>query len=232
MKDRPAPTYRLGDDFYDKIDEIAREFLDNGLAFFAEEFVAIDAFYKKATEDSSDRDDHDFRRSPRELYLLEALYFQILEKIDREAFNRAEKTVIILPQCLALMKDRCKRKRGKYGKKCAGCVPNCDVNKLTQIAQKFSVEAYFSKRKLERQLLKIKNDFPSVSVIGVSCLLTLAPGMRSARGIGVPARGVLLNYTGCRHWSDAPFATSTAIGRLQSILEEKYGIPDSASERE
>jgi len=222
-------TYRLGDDFYSKLESFTSQPFEKGLEIFSEEFKNIDSFYKKASNDKSSRDDREFRCQPRRMYLLEALNFQVYDDIDRDSFNKAKDTVVIVPQCLALMQSKCKRKRGKYGKICGRCVPNCQIWQITDIAAQFGVEVYFSKRKLERQLTKIKRVKPSLSVIGISCILTLASGMRTAQELGVPARGVFLNFTGCEHWSDNPFSTETSIARLHNILKEKYGIPDSPS---
>ncbi len=224
MRGKPIVTYRLGEDFYGRLEALAKNLTDKGLELFKEEFGHIDAFYEKALDDQSSRDDHDFRRQPRLIYLLEAINFKIYDQLNRESFNTAKDTVIIFPQCLALMQSKCKRKGGKYGKQCAKCVPNCQIRQITEMAQRYGVEAYFSKRKLEQQLTKIKKDKPSLSVIGISCILTLAGGMRTAKDVGIPARGALLNFTGCDHWSEVPFSTETAIGRVCEILEEKYGL--------
>ncbi len=224
MKQKPTLTFRLESDFYDRLDIFTEKFLTEGLNTFRNEFRNIDSFYSAAINDLSSRDDHSFRRTPKAFYLVEAIYFKVFDEFNRDAFNKAKDTVIIMPQCLALLQDKCRRKRGKYGKICNHCTPNCQINKIDTMASSFGVETYFSKRGLEKQLGKIKRIKPSLSVIGVSCILTLASGMRTARELGVPARGVFLNFTGCDHWTDKPFATETSLSRLKAILEEKYGI--------
>ncbi|MBN2227281.1 MAG: DUF116 domain-containing protein [candidate division Zixibacteria bacterium] len=229
MKDKPTITFRLGDDFYDKLDAFTDRFLKDGLELFAKEFASIDAFRQRALDDPDDRADASFRRNPIEMYLLEAVYYRVMEQVNREAFNRAKDTVLILPDCMSLMMDRCKRERTPHGKICMRCVPNCQINKIMQIADRYHLEGYFSKRALTEQLANIKKDKPSLAVIGISCILTLASGMRSAKEAGVPSRGVFLNFTGCEHWADHPFPTETAVDRVQAILEEKYGLPDSTS---
>ncbi len=228
MQEKPTNTFRLGEDFYDKLEQFTQDVLAKGFALFGEEFKNVDSFYQKALSDLSGRDDHAFRRTTRPFYLIEALYYQICDDFNREAFDKAEDTVIILPDCLSLMGDKCKKKRGRFGKKCERCVPNCQVNKIMEVAERYGVEGYFSKRALEKQLKKIKKAKPSLSVIGISCILTLASGMRTAKEVGVPARGVFLNFTGCEHWTEKPFSTETAVVRVRAILEEKYGIPDSS----
>ena len=222
MKNKPTITFRLGDDFYDKLDAFTNRFLKDGFDLFAGEFANIDQFRERALADSDNRTDASFRRNPKEMYLLEAVYYQIMERINREAFNRAENTVLILPDCMSLLMDKCKRERTSYGKICTRCVPNCRINKIMQIADRYHLEGYFSKRALTEQLSNIKKDKPSLAV-------TLASGMRSAKEAGVPSRGVFLNFTGCEHWADHPFPTETTVDRVRAILEEKYGIPDSTS---
>jgi hypothetical protein len=226
MKTKPTFTFRLGPDFYNKLSDFTDKFLSDGFALFENEFANIEGFLKKARADAGDRDDKDFRLNTREMYLLEALYYEIMDRVNREAFNKSEQTVIILPVCLALMQDKCKRVKTKYGKVCKNCVPNCEVNKICHLAAKYDVKCYFSKRALPEQLEKIKKGKKSMSVIGIACLLTLASGMRSAKELGIPARGVLLNFTGCQHWTDQPIVTETSLTRLEAILKEKYGTKD------
>ncbi len=228
--DKPTITFRLGKDFYDKLDDFTGKVIKEGFHTFAEEFKNIDDFYCRAQEDNSDRDDKSFRRQPKEFYLLETLYYKIHDEHNRPPFNKTKDTVLILPQCLAERLDRCKRKETKFGKICTKCHPDCTVKKIMDIADQYGIEGYFSKRQLTEQLEKINRAKPGLGVIGIACILTLASGMRSAREAGVPSRGVFLNFTGCDHWADSPFPTETAVDKLKSILEEKYGLPNKASE--
>ncbi|MEW6015427.1 MAG: DUF116 domain-containing protein [Candidatus Zixiibacteriota bacterium] len=229
MTRKTPPTFLLKDDFYSKLEQFTSEVLEKGLALFEDEFKNIDTFYERACSDGTARDDHQFRRTPRPFYLLEALAFQLYDRSRRKSFNSAKNTVIILPQCLSLMQEKCQRKKTRYGKVCDRCVPNCQINKIMQLADRYGVAGYFSQRKLEEQLRRLQKKYRSLSVIGISCILTLASGMRTAGELGVPARGVFLNFTGCRHWSDTPFATETALDRVEMILREKYELSDSSA---
>jgi hypothetical protein len=229
MKEKPTITFRLGDDFYDKLDSFTRRVLDDGYECFKEEFANIDCFLERVNNDSSARSDLSFRRTPKPFYLIEALYYKIFDDANRAAFNEAKDTVLILPDCMSLMLDKCKRERTEFGKICTRCVPKCQINKIMQIADSYNVEGYFSKRALTEQIENIKKSKRSLAVVGISCILTLASGMRSADNAGVPSRGVFLNFTGCEHWADKSFPTETAVERVKAILEEKYGVPDSSS---
>lgn len=229
-KKKPTITYRIEDDFYQKLEKFTQKTIDDGFKLFENEFANIDSFYKGTFNDATDLSDHDFRQTAKPFYLIEALYYQIFENQNREAFNKAEKTIIILPDCLSFLGKKCKKEKTKLGKVCTRCVPKCQINQIMEVADKYDVKAYFSKKALVEMLTKIqKVEKSSLSVIGISCLLTLAPGMRSAKEVGMPSRGVFLNFTGCDHWTEKPFATETAVDRIKSILEEKYGLPDSSA---
>ena len=102
------PTYQLGPHFDGELSKFVRQFLTNGFERFAGEFANLEAFIAKAKADHSDRTDHNLRRSAKELYLLEAVSFKIYDQLNREAFNKAKNTLIILPDCLSLHNPDCR----------------------------------------------------------------------------------------------------------------------------
>lgn len=225
-----APTYRLGSDFNRKLTEFRKKFLDEGFSFFAEEFANLDAFIAAAHQDQSDRTDKGLRRTPREKYLLEALSFSIYDELNREAFNRAKDTLIILPDCLRLDNPDCLKTDERWGDRCQQCDPDCQTFEVSEIADRYGLEVVYSKRKLSEQIEHYADRSGDLAVVGIACLLMLAPGMRTAVEVGVPARGVLLNFTGCEHWNDEPFASQFPMERLEAILEEKYGKTHQAAD--
>jgi len=225
-----APTYRLGPDFSDKLERFRRQVLEGGFSLFAEEFSGLDDFIARASGDSSDRQDKRLRQTPREKYLLEALSFKIYDELNREAFNRAKDTLIVLPDCLSLDNPDCLKTDEPWGDRCQQCDPECTAFKVSEIADRFGLEVVYSKRKLSEQIEHYADRSGSLAVIGVACILMLASGMRSAAEAGVPARGVLLNFTGCEHWNDEPFASRFPVEQLEAILEEKYGQADQATD--
>jgi len=218
-----APTYRLGPDFDHKLSEFVKRFLRDGFDLFEEEFVNLDEYIARAKADRTDRDDHSLRRSEKEKYLLEAVSFKIYDQLNREAFNRAGDTLIILPDCLSLHNPDCLKTDEKWGDRCRQCTDGCQANLVVALAESYGVDCVFSKRKLEEQIEHYADRSGSLGVIGIGCLMMLANGMRTAHDVGVPARGVLLSFSGCDHWNDQPCASEFAMGQLEAILEEKYG---------
>ena len=220
---RRAPTYRLGPDFDQKLTRFAEDFLRDGFDRFSEEFAGIEAFVARANADSSGRDDRDLRRSEKERYLLEAVAFKVYDQLNREAFNRARDTLIVLPDCLSLHNPDCVKSDEKWGDLCRQCTEGCLAAQVMELAEKYGTECVFSKRKLEEQIEHYAHRSKELGVIGIGCLMMLAGGMRTAHDVGVPARGVLLDFSGCEHWNDQPCASEFPIDQLRAILEEKYG---------
>ena len=88
------PTYRLGPDFNNKLDEFVKKFIKDGYEHFSEEFERINEFVEKARSDPN-RDDNDLRRTDKEKY------FSNVEVVGMEhaerAFKRGKGVINIVP---------------------------------------------------------------------------------------------------------------------------------------
>lgn len=217
-----APTYFLDDQFRFKLKQFVDQRRDDGLSYFSDEFKNIDSFVEKARNDKRERDDHDLRRSCKELYLLELASFRLYDSLNRRAFNETDATLIIMPHCLSLDNPDCLKEDSDYGEECQQCDQNCKASDFTDLAGKYGATLIFSKKKLTQQLEHFQTNLNNPGVIGVACVLMLAEGMRTAAKTGLPARGVLLNWTGCDHWNDQPFSSGVTIDWIEEVLKEKY----------
>ena len=217
------PTYRLGPDFDEKLTSFVAALIAASDDIFSNEFARVEDFVEMAKTNTSERDDHALRRTPKPLYLLEAISYKLYDQINRDSFNRTKETLIILPDCLSLHNPDCQKFDGKYGDECLSCAPECQAFQVNELAELYGATALFSKRKLTEQLQYHTAKAGNMGVIGVACILMLADGMRTAMDLGIPVRGVPLDYTGCEHWNDQPFASQFPVEQLRKILEEKYG---------
>ena len=223
------PTYQLGPDFDEKLTSFVTALMAASDDIFSNEFARVGFFVEMAKADTSEREDHDLRRTPKPLYLLEAISYKLYDQINREPFNRTKETLIILPDCLSLHNPDCEKRDGKQGDECRNCTPECQAFQVNELARQHGATALFSKRKLKEQLQYHAGKADNIGVIGVACILMLADGMRTAMDLGIPVRGVPLDYTGCEHWNDQPFASQFPVEQLRKILEEKYGTAGSAT---
>ncbi len=226
--EKRIPTYHLGDDFRSRLDKFTDLMLEEGFEFFSDEFRRIDNYVKTALVD-----DHgeSMRTTDKATYLMELLSFRIMDRRDRESFNSAPKTLIVMPDCLSLHNPKCEKTDTLYGDVCKRCVRSCQACGITELAAKYRCKVVFSKRKLSRQLEHYREMMGRLGVIGVACIKMLAEGMRTAADVGIPARGVLLNFSGCEHWNDQPCASDFSMAWLEDILREKYGICSEKTDR-
>jgi hypothetical protein len=216
------PTYNLDADFHDKLDSFVRDLLSSGYSRFPGVFDRIDGFVDLAERDVRERDDHELRRTPKPFYLLEAINYKVYDEYNRKLFNATGHTLIILPDCLSLHNSDCQKIDGKWGDECLECTPDCQAHEVMQLVASYGAQVFFSKRKLSEQLGHYKDRSNNLGVIGIACLLMLADGMRTAMDLGIPVRGVPLDFCGCDHWNDRPFASAFPMKRLEAILKEKY----------
>jgi hypothetical protein len=218
------PTYHFGPHLNEKLDKFVNEFQKLGFERFEQEFAKIDEFVGAARCESQDRDAHELRLTTKLEYLLEMVSFRIYDELNRDAFNKAKGTLIIIPDCLSIHETPCEKVEKWYGSICKQCLGSCQAAQIVKLAALYKAKAVFSKRKLERQLKYYRKKMGGdIGVIGVACVLMLAHGMRTAADLDIPARGVLLNFSGCEHWNDDPNASEVTLSSLRSILEEKYG---------
>jgi len=222
MSDR-HPTYQLDQHFQKRLSEFLENFRNSGYNHFSKELERIDQYVAMVEADNSERDDHDLRRTQKIEYLLEMTAFGIYDELNREAFNKTKETLIIVPDCLSIHDKECERTDHKRGDICKGCLDDCQAHEIRNLAAKYRAKALFSKRKLSEQLEFHAGKAESLGVVGIACVMMLANGMRTSREVGIPARGVLLNFCGCEHWNDQPFASQVTIEWLKAILREKYG---------
>jgi len=217
------PTYFLNAESERKIEEFVRSFLRDGFAFFADEFARIDSYIERARcEGTSER----LRFTPKEKYLLELVSYKIMDDLNREEFNRRRNTLIVMPDCISLHNPDCEKIERKHGYYCKRCDPTCQAFAIGDLGRKYGVKTLFSKRALTKQLEHHQEKTGDLAVVGVACVMMLASGMRSAADAGVPARGVLLSFSGCEHWKNSPAASQFAMESLEAILKEKYGTRD------
>lgn len=212
--------YRLGPEFPARLKDFVENFLTGGFEYFSSEFACLDSYLKEAGNSPPEKE---LRRTDKAKYLLELVSFQVYDNLNRDAFNRTRHTLIVMPDCLCLHNPECQRVETRYGTVCRRCDPGCQAYHIGELARRYRAKVIFSKRKLAEQLQRYQRRMENLGVVGIACINMLAEGMRTAAEVNIPARGVLLNFSGCDHWNDQPCASEFSVQWLESILKEKDG---------
>ncbi len=220
MKRHDPPTYLLDSNFGEKLREFGDEFIVIAKTRFSREMSRVCRYVEEYRKNPV-QDDFIWGTFPEEFYFAELTTIAVLNKALWDDFCRADHTILFIPDCLSLMQDKCKRKGEKFLELCDQCVPNCMVNKIVVLKEKYDFREVFAYRDQTEQFEALKKKYKSVSFLGVACILMLAEGMRSSMSNGVPAHGVPLAYCGCEHWAKKPFPTDTDLSEIERVLALK-----------
>ena len=145
-----------------------------------------------------------FFNSPKELYHLNMLGANLMNRIFRPDFQSRKRKVLLLPSCMKISKDKCKAENTRLGPVCRLCNKNCNIFK---IAKDFPHELYLIEHNSDSLKGATKKDLVELGIIGVTCVLNLISGGYQASKIGIPPQCVLLNRVACsKHWlsEDSP----------------------------
>lgn len=219
-KKKKPPTYHLDDSFTAKLDAFRDDFLSLAKRHFGEYTQNVVPYVEKSKAVPV-QDGFIWATFPEEFYYAELAQIAVLNESLWDDFAATETTIIFIPDCLSLMQDKCKRFGEKPLEKCGQCVPNCVVNKIVELKDKYEFEEVFAYREQTEQFKFLKEKYESVGFIGIACILMLADGMRTSMYNGIPAVGVPLRYCGCEHWAEEPFPTDTFTGMIEKILRAK-----------
>ena len=216
------PTYDLralgsGLEIYRRLDRGADRMLDAARAEVGAAFVNVPAFAARAATETGREEEH-YRRTTAERYLAELFACVVMGRQFWPRFRACRDPVVLLPDCLRLDAERCRREECDEGTRCAACDPDCLAGRISAVAESHGAAAYFAVRERGHQFGAIKRRHPDLAVLGVACIWMLASGMRDAEAAGIPSQGVLLNYAACDHWADPPHVTDAVVARVDEIL--------------
>lgn len=152
-------------------------------------------------------------------YHLNMVGTEILTRAYRNSFLETARKVIIAPPCMcAKPKDECQARATGFGGHCTGCTPGCRVHQLTKLGEKHGFDVIVFTHDLTSLRAGLDGG-QKFGVVGISCILTNAPGGWKAKALGIPAQGVLLDYCGCSwHWHKTGIPTDINFRQLLRVL--------------
>jgi len=156
----------------------------------------------------------------REQYHLYMLEIELTNRLNTEAFSKADRKIALLPYCLQDFSVNCKASLKGYDYQCNHCSLKCFENQASKVLQKYNIEPYIWRgtdfRKLSVDTMK---NSKHLAVFGIACIPELLWGMRKCRYYHIPVRGIPLNANRCIRWFGKFFPTSVDLAELEILLQ-------------
>lgn len=152
-------------------------------------------------------------------YHLNMLAAEVMNRGLRESFLKAPGRVVLVPGCLrGERSSQCKARIDGVDMTCAGCDPECAVNRITLKFRAEGMKVYIVPHSsgFSRWLSRWQNT--ETAVIAVACVLNLLPGGLEMRERRIPSQCLPLDFPGCRkHWDPVGIPTAVNEPRLLHI---------------
>lgn len=154
-----------------------------------------------------------------EQYHLYMLEIELVNRIYREEFKRAEYKFALLAHCLRDFRPGCRSVKGDIEAVCRGCTEDCFIHLGSVLLEKYGIKPYISvEMEQERLFRRLKQEHPSIGALGIACIPELAMGMRLCIRTGIPPVGIPLNANRCARWMSQAHETSFNLEQLEALL--------------
>jgi hypothetical protein len=188
----------------------------------------VEKFLRETHPRYRGREDALFCGRQRVEYHLNMLGTEILNRAFRASFLQARRKIVVVPPCMRARVDaECQARATVFGAQCAHCTPNCRIHQLTLLGEKYGFGVFILPDELKTFSGGASRANDTLGIVGVSCVLTNAPGGWETQALGVPAQGLPLDYCGCRyHWHRDGIPTDIDFGQLLRVLDHQRAAAD------
>lgn len=154
-------------------------------------------------------------------YHLSMVAAEIMNRGLRPEFERKAHKVVLVPGCMrGGFAGSCKGRQTGADIECAGCNPQCAVNRISQRMSRLGARVFIVPHStgFSRWLTRWQRE-PDTGVTAVACLLNILPGGYEMRSRRISSQCVPLDFPGCRkHWRLEDIATGLNEEQLVRIV--------------
>ena len=155
----------------------------------------------------------------REQYYLFLLEFELVNRVHKSGFRKANYRIAFLPYCLKETQTECRARPDEIDYACTGCLKTCYINRVSKVLRDQGVNPYiWSRGSLKTMFGKLSREHGSIGVLGIACIVELIRGMRFCMKAGLPVMGIPLNANRCSRWMDELQETSVDLEALERML--------------
>lgn len=192
-------------------------FCKNAQKYLSSYTFNLNDYLKKYEDIPKSKQEEIFFNSPKELYYLNMLCFEIMGRIFRPDYESRKRKAIVLPTCMKIDQKHCQAVEKRLGEVCTACNLECEIAKINN---EYECEIYLVSHKSSAFQNATDEDKKDLAIVGVACPLNLISGGWKAATLGMPPQCVLLDKVACsRHWLKEDVPSSINKKELKKILE-------------
>lgn len=184
--------------------EITERFLNISRENLSAYTKGVKPFVDNINKEYKGRDDIIFCGRSEDEYLFSMIATEIINRSQKEAFDNADRKIVLLPDCMSMpVKGSCQSNgSGSMDIKCAGCSAQCRINIIQKKLEKYGMEVRLTSQKTSfTKLIHKYAELPGVAVVGVACVLNVLAGGYEMMSLGIPSQLVFLDFCSCsKHW--------------------------------
>ncbi len=155
-----------------------------------------------------------------EQYHCTMLEVELVNRINKRRFGKADKKIALLPHCLRDLSKHCRSEKEGFDVVCKGCSGNCFIHALNDLFKKYQVEPYIWMEGSFRKLyFDLKKKDQVLGIFGIACLAELKAGMEKCLKYGIPALGIPLDANRCARWTDDFYPNSVNLEEIERLLK-------------
>ena len=178
------------------------------------------SLFVEENESQTDRSDYGLRSKPADVYIRNMLVVGVLSHLNKDSFDRTERKVLVMPDCLKNYGDwECSKIDLGNESECTQCTADCLVFETVERFVDEKVDLVLEPEELDKYLAEKKESQGSLGVVGIACALTLLSGFEHTMKLKLPTQGIFLNYASCaHHWAEPGYNTSFSFRRLAKTM--------------
>ena len=112
-----------------------------------------------------------------EQYHLYMLEIELVNRLYRAEFKRAQFKFALMAHCLRDFRPACRSVPGDIEAVCRGCTEDCLIHLGSVLLEKYGIKPYISvEMDQERLFRRLKQEHPSIGALGIACIPELAHG--------------------------------------------------------
>ena len=153
-------------------------------------------------------------------YFLYMIEIELVNRIYKEDFIKAEKKIALLPHCLSdLSRRKCMSEPSGMDYVCKACSKNCYINSASKILIDHKIEPYIWMTASQRKLFKQETEGKkNLGVLGIACIPELIRGMRMCIRKNLPVVGIPLDANRCARWMGEFHLNTVNLEKIMGLV--------------